>query len=194
MKSQRLPTYRPTQRGAREIAAEVKLTEPARAVLAGVNEPGLFLAQIIEKRLYPDAVRFTAHRLPKASSVWWGCLCAWEVSRGALSPAAEAVFKCIMSWLGEPTEELRREAEKLADAVGADTPAGMLALAVFMSGDSIAPPDLPKVTPKAHLSASLVANAVLLASRLGDSGETALQRQFLVIARDVLEGRSHWKL
>jgi hypothetical protein len=193
MKSQRMPTHRPTPRGAREIATDAKLTAPARAVLADVNDPSLFLAQLIDKRLHADAVRFMAHRLPRAASVWWGCLCVWELSRAAPSPTAEAILKCIMDWLREPTEELRREAEKLADSAGADTPAGMLALAVFMTGDSIAPPKLPPVAPKPHLAASLVASAVLMASRSGVAGEAVLQRQFLVIARDVLEGRSHWK-
>ena len=76
--------------------------------------------------------------------------------------------------------------------MGYDTPAGLLALAVFMNSDSIAPPKLPRVEPKPQMTPTFVANAVLMASRSGD-GETVLQRQFLEIARDVLDGRSHWK-
>jgi uncharacterized protein DUF6931 len=63
---------------------------------------------------------------------------------------------------------------------------------VFMSGGSITPPGLPGVEPRPKMLPTLVASAVLMASRTVQP-ETNLQRQFLALARDVLEGRSHWK-
>lgn len=193
MKAHRLPTYRPAApRRANDIGNDARLTEPARTLIANSDDPGQFTAQLIEKRLYPDAIRFTAHRLPRASAVWWGCLCVWEVSREGPAAATEAALKGVIAWLRDPTEDGRRIAEKLADDAGIDTPVGMLAQAVFMSGGSITPPGLPKVEPKPQLLPNLVANAVLMASRTVQP-EANLQRQFLAIAGDVLEGRSHWK-
>lgn len=191
MKSQRLPTYRPGTRRASDIAVDVKLTEPARALLAEVADPQLFVARLGEQQLHADAIRFTAHRLPRALAVWWGCLCVWEVCRETPTAASEAVFEGILAWLAEPTDERRRQMERLADAAGYDTPAGMLALAVFLNDGSIAPTDLPRVAAKPHLTPNMVANAVLLASRTGGD-EVALQRQFLQMAEEVLAGRSHW--
>jgi hypothetical protein len=191
MKAQRMPTYRPTPRRARDIAAQATLSDPARALL-NIDDPGQFVAKLIEKRLYPDAIRFTAHQLPRASAVWWGCLCVWEVSRDKPTAAAEAALKGVIDWLRESTDENRRLAETRAEAAGIDTPAGLLSLAVFMNSGSITPPELPKVEAKPHLTPNLVANAVLMASRTVQP-ETTLQRQFLEIARDVLDGRSHWK-
>jgi hypothetical protein len=192
MSSPRFATHRPRPRPASDFAGDAKLTDSARALLAQVDDPGAFVAQLMEKRLYPDAIRFSAHRLPRALAIWWGCLCVWEVSRPAPTAAAEAALKGVLDWLRESSEDNRRQAETLAEAAGMDTPAGLLAYAVFMNSGSLTPPHLPSVAPKTHLTPNLVANAVLLASRTAPP-EATLQRQFLGIARDVLEGRSHWK-
>jgi hypothetical protein len=50
---------------------------------------------------------------------------------------------------------------------------------------------LPTVEPDPLLTPRLVAQAVLMAARGCDSAETR-QRQFLEVAWDVVEGRSHW--
>src|SRR5689334_8035682 len=66
MSSPRFATHRPRPRPASDFAGAAKLTDPARALLAHVDDPGAYVVQLIVKRLYPDAIRFTAHRLPRA--------------------------------------------------------------------------------------------------------------------------------
>jgi hypothetical protein len=176
---------------AADIAGPVKLTAPARALLAE-RSPEAFVAQLMEKRLHADAVRFTAYRLPRPEAIWWGCLCLWEMARPEPAPGVAAVLQTVIDWLQDPRDERRRAAEAAANEVGLDTPAGALALAVFVSGGSLAPQGLPEVAADPHLTAKLIANALLIASRTSGR-EVAVQRQFLDLAGDVSEGRSRWQ-
>jgi hypothetical protein len=179
------------KRTTREIATAANVTAPGLALLQGAVEPDAFLGRLVENQLHADAIRFTAHRLPRPEALWWGCLCVWEVSRPKPTPAAETALGSVIEWLKDPSELRRRHAEQAGHAAGMDTPAGLLALAVFMSGGSISAPKLPEVAPDPLMTAKLVANAVLMASRT-QTPETTLQRQFFQMARDVAEGRSHW--
>jgi hypothetical protein len=122
-------------------------------------------AQVLQKKKqHVDAVRLLAHALPKADAVRWAVGCA-KGAAGDKAPLAEAAALAVVEkWLGDPAEDQRRAAMPAAEAAGLGTPAGCAALAVFFSGGSLAPPDVPVVPPGEHLTAQAAANAVILAA------------------------------
>jgi hypothetical protein len=172
------------------IAARVKLSDAAKALVAHQSCSG-YLAALDRRELYRDGLRFAAAALAAPQGVWWGCLCAWDAYRPAPPAKERAALAAVVSWIATPDESRRRAAEQAALAAGLDTPAGCLAWAVFVSGDSISLPNLPAVKPAPNLFGQTLATMVLMASTHRDPSQaTARQRQYLALANDVGSGRS----
>ena len=78
---------------------------------------------------------------------------------------------------------------KQAETAGFGSPEAWAAVAAFWSGDSMAPPEAPKVPPQPHFTGLAVAGAVALAAARGPAArrETRL-RHFLVSAKDIATG------
>ena len=53
------------------ISSAAELSEPAMALVRPGTHPRDYVALLMERELYPDAVRFLAHALPKREAVWW---------------------------------------------------------------------------------------------------------------------------
>lgn len=179
---------------AAAVAQPITLSEAARRLLRDGQPPGAYFQQLMENGLFRDAVQFSAHLLPKAEAVWWGCLCVWASARPNPAPTHVEALRATVRWLRQPSEENRRAAEAAGRAAGRDTPAGALALAAFWSGGSMSRPGLPEVAPAPHLTAKTVAGAVLMAATQG--GPAAVEqryRQFLALAADVDSGKNHWE-
>ena len=76
-----------------------------------------------------------------------------------------------------------------AQLAGCTSPEAWAAVAAFWSGDSMSPPDQPKVPPAPHLTGVAVAGAVILASvRPDPNGQPDRLQQFLHSARDIARG------
>jgi hypothetical protein len=92
-------------------------------------------------------------------------------------------------WVRRPTDEHRRAAMKQAETTGFGSPEAWAAVAAFWSGDSMAPPEAPKVPPQPHFTGLAVAGAVALAAARGPATrrEARLQR-FLAAAKDIASG------
>jgi hypothetical protein len=176
-----------------EVCRHFELTEPARALLHERQSPGEFFSLLVQERLYADAVRFAAHYLPKRHAVWWGCLCLWDVYRPSPSDKAAAALHATVRWVRAPGEDNRRAAEKAGRVAGVGSAAGGLALAAYLSEGSIAPPGQPAVAPGPCLTARTLAGAVLLAAKqAGAARRVDCERQFVLLAADVAEGRLPW--
>ena len=146
------------------VAAVAELSEGAIALLAPDAQPPDFANLLVEKKLYPDAVRFVAHALPKREGVWWAWVCARK-SAGANPPAKiKNSLEATEKWISQPSEENRRAAHAAAQAADFSTSAGCAGLAVFFTGGSLGPPHAPPVPPGEHLTAKAVAGAVIFAA------------------------------
>lgn len=182
-------------RSAAEIGEVAQLGEASRRLI----EPGMtgraLFERLDELAFYTEALKVLPHLLSKRSAVWWGCLCVWETERTFAGPAGEAALGSAVQWVLAPCEQTRRRAEKAATAAGGlETPAGCLAQAACWSDGSMIPPDLPTVPPPPHLTAAVVAGAVLLAaSRHALYHWTEIQQYFLQMGRDVARGRLRWR-
>lgn len=129
---------------------------------AGVSPRDYF----VERRRAGDlefASAFLAHALGRFEAVAWAARFLDERADG-LPPLDRQALDHALRWLGEPTEAHRVAAGDAADAAGARSAERLLAAAAFMSGGSIAPPDLPPVHPAPELCGRLAGAAVAIAA------------------------------
>ena len=146
------------------IATVAELGEEAMALLRPDLHPLEFVALLMEKALFPDAVRFVAHALPKREAVWWGWVCARRAAGENPPPKIKAALDATERWIAQPNEDNRRLAMAAAEKAELRTAAGCAGLAAFFSGGSLAPPDAPPVPPGEFLAAKAVAGAVIFAA------------------------------
>ena len=146
------------------ISTVAELGEEAMALLGPEMHPLDFVALLMEKALYPDAVRFIAHALPKREAVWWGWVCARRAAGDNPQPKIKAALEATEKWIAQPSEDNRRGAMAAAQKAELGTAAGCAGLAAFFSGGSLAPPEAPVVPPGEFLSAKAVSGAVIFAA------------------------------
>jgi hypothetical protein len=146
------------------ISTVAELGEEAMALLRPGLHPLEFVALLMEKALYPDAVRFIAHALPKREAVWWGWVCARRAAGDNPPPKIKASLDATEKWIAQPSEDNRRSAMAAAQKAELGTAAGCAGLAAFFSGGSLAPPEAPAVPPGEFLPAKAVSGAVIFAA------------------------------
>ena len=178
---------------AKEVAQRFALADEAMALLQDDMVPRQFLGVLIEKQRHADATRFLAHALAKREAVWWACLCIEQMLGPEPAPAAAAAVKAARSWVIDPSDENRRAAFPAAEAAKVGSPAGCAAMAAFLSGGSLAPPNLTAVPPADHLTADMVACSLALATVIKEP-EKASEKytSFLKLGLEVAEGQHLW--
>lgn len=177
-------------RSASEVCELFDVGDDARRLLRPNLSPMEYLDVLEKKQHYPAAIQFLAHALPKREAVWWACVCARASAKPA--PAAKAL-RAAETWVANPSEGNRREALPAAMADGVATAGGCAAMAAFVSGGSLTPPEAPPVPPTENLTAQTVAGAVLFAAcELGKEKAAESLRLFLERGVDVARGISSW--
>jgi hypothetical protein len=176
------------------LIAVSELSEEAVAVAQPELHPREFVSLLLEKELYPDAVRFLAHALPKREGVWWAWMCARRSAGENPAPAIGAALQAAEKWIAQPTEEHRRAAMEAAEAAKFSTAAGCAALAAFLSGGSMAPPTAPPAPPGEYMTAKAVAGSVTVAA-VAKEPEKAPEkyRMFVTQALDVATRIKLWE-
>lgn len=183
-----------TAKTAAEVCKHFPLEEAAKKLLRDGLTPAQFLTALIEQQQFPDAVRLLAHALPKREAVWWACLCARAVAGSNPPPLIAAALQAAEKWVVDPSEENRRAAMPAAEAAEFKTPAGCAAVAVFWSGGSLGPPNVPVIPPGEYLTAHGVAGAVMLAAVQSEPEKAPEKyRKFLAQGIEVANGVNRWK-
>jgi hypothetical protein len=156
----------PAQTNSKTVALSTaaELGEEAMALARPDLHPLDFVALLMKKALYPDAVRFVAHALPKREAVWWGWVCARRAAGDSPRPKIKASLDATEKWIAQPSDDNRRSAMAAAQKAELGTAAGCAGLAAFFSGGSLAPPDAPPVPPGEFLTAKAVSGAVIFAA------------------------------
>src|SRR5450755_3088558 len=93
---------------AHEISAVAELGQEAMALLRPDLHPVDFVALLMEKALFPDAVRFIAHALPKRVAVWWAWVCARRAAGESPQPFFFDAPAATEKWIAQPDENNRR--------------------------------------------------------------------------------------
>jgi hypothetical protein len=137
--------------------------DEAKALLTDQSATKQFIALLVEKELFRDALRLVAHLLPKREAIGWGCLCLRHILVAEKDKPLPEVQVAAERWVSDPNEENRWAAKQAADREKPKTASGLLASAVFFAGPSVVPPNVQAVPPPDHLTSELVANAVFIA-------------------------------
>jgi len=173
-----------------ELYARVNLPEEAAAQVVGCASALDAVAALEAGGFHLEAARLFAHLLPKRQAVWWACMCAHHTALAEPAEADRAALEAAEVWVRRQTDEVRRAAMDKAQRAGFATPEAWAAVAAFWSGDSMSPPDQPKVPPAPHLTGAAVAGAVAMAAVRGDpSRRPARLAAFLRSAREIAAGR-----
>lgn len=169
---------------AADFCARYNATAEARALLREGMTPAQFLAALMARRQYVNAIEFLALALSTRAAVWWGCLCLQHACGTMLSPRDWAALQAATVWAVWPTEAYRAAAEAPARTAGVASAAGALATAASAAGVSGPVP----LTP-----AKAVANAVKFATLKGDPARIAdTQRLYVELGIGVAQGRYIW--
>jgi hypothetical protein len=158
-----------------EVAKAAELKGEALALLHPEHGGREFVTALLNAELFPDAVRFVAHALPKREAVWWALLCAREAAGDAPSADVRAALDATDVWVRHPADEQRRAAMAAAQKATFQTAAGCAGLAAFLSGGSLSVPGQPEVPPGPFLTAKAVTGGVSIAS-IGVDPKTAPER------------------
>jgi hypothetical protein len=180
-------------RSATEVCRAVPLSPEAKALLKPQQTVKQLLDELLAKQDAEHAGKLLAHALPKRAAVWWGCQCVRQVPAAAPTPESKAALAAAERWVSAQDEDSRRAAQAAAEKAGYDSPAGIVALAAYLSSGSLAPADLPEVPPAEGLTADAVAGAVNLAAVLTEP-EKAPERlkKFFALGADVDSGKNRW--
>lgn len=132
--------------------------------------------RLVEQGELEQAVMFIGHALPRFDSAAWAAQRLEESAghRGVEGADRQALDRALR-WVGDPTDEHRRAAYEAAEEAGDDSPERLLGLAIFLSGGSLAPEDLPPVLPEPKLCGRLAASAVVTACLRLDKPEQRLR-------------------
>ncbi len=146
-----------------QLCERAKVGDEAKALVSKGVSTKEFIALLVEKEMFKDALKLLAHLLPKREAVGWGCLCVKHVLAEQKVQPPE-IQTAVERWVAAPSEENRWAAKHMADAEKPRTPSGFLAIGAFFAGPSIAPPHHPRpIPPPEKLTSVMVANAVLVA-------------------------------
>jgi hypothetical protein len=172
------------------VLPHLQLDAQAAAALDGCDSSFAALDRLEQAGFLIEATRLVAHALPPREAVWWACACSRHTAASGTNPAVDTTLRdAAEEWVRRPTDEHRRAAMKQAETAGFGSPEAWAAVAAFWSGDSMAPPEAPKVPPQPHFTGLAVAGSVALAAARGPaSRREARLRGFLVSAKDIAAG------
>ncbi len=168
----------------------VQLDARGSQLLADCGDVAVALDRLEQAGLLIEATRLIAHALPAREAVWWACACSRHTAMSGANPPAETKLReAAEEWVRRQTDAHRRAAMAAAESAGFASAEAWAAVAAFWSGDSMAPPEAPKVPPQPHFTGLAVAGAVALAAFRGEATRhEARLRRFLAAARDIAAG------
>ena len=147
-----------------DVAAVAELGDEAVGLLRPDIVPQDYVALLMSKKLYADAVRFVAHALPKREAVWWGWISAKRAAGAEPPPKIKASLEATEKWIAQPDDEGGRAAMAAAKEAQTTTAAGCAGMAAFFSGSSLGPAHVPPIPPGEFLTAKAVSGAVIYAA------------------------------
>jgi hypothetical protein len=147
-----------------DVAAVAEMGDEAMGLLRPDIAPQDYVALLMSKKLYADAVRFVAHALPKREAVWWGWISAKKAAGADPPPKIKASLEATEKWIAQPDDESGRVAMAAAKEAQTTTAAGCAGMAAFFSGSSLGPSHIPPIPPGEFLTAKAVSGAVIYAA------------------------------
>lgn len=171
------------------VLPRLELAPEAAPRIAACSLPSEALECLAAEGMLIEAARLCAYALPAREAVWWATRCAVATAPAELPQPDQEARKLAETWVRLRADATRRSAMDKAQQAGCTSPEAWAAVAAFWSGDSMSPPDQPKVPPAPHLTGVAVAGAVILSSIRNDPArQPARLKQFLASARAIAQG------
>ncbi len=147
---------------AASICVAAGLDAEANALLLAEDTPRTFLERLLQRDRDEDALAFLAYALPKREVIWWACVVFRHQLEGHANRQDERALQIAEAWVYGPDQELCDAAGHVAEDNAYRTPTALIAASVYWAGDSLAPPDCPKVPPGQDLTHKGVLSAITL--------------------------------
>ena len=177
------------EKTAAEICARFSLKKEAWALLRLGMRPEEFAAALAADKQYITGIDFMAHALPAREAIWWGCLCLQHICGENLAPLDKEACRAAVQWVVQPTEWNRAAVLVPARMAGPVSVAGGLAMAVYQTGENIAPPNMPPRAPQPFAPAKAVAGAIKMACTKAEPIKIVeTQRLFMELGMGLAEG------
>lgn len=171
------------------ILPHLEFSDLATQCVDGCAQPSLAVDCLARAGLLIEAARVCSHALPPRERVWWATRCVRATAPAEIPVADQQACRLSEDWVRRPKDETRRAAMEAAQVTGFASAEAWVAVAAFWSGDSMAPPDQPKVPPAPHLAGTAVVGAVILASvRNHPDRQPDRLRRFVASAQDIAAG------
>jgi hypothetical protein len=180
---------------AREVCGRAPVGDEARALLAADMAPRRFLELLIEQRLHLYALRFLAYAMVKRAAVWWAYRCVADALGGEPPAPVARALDAVKAWATDPTDDNRRACWPAAEAAEIGSPAGCTSMAAFLSGGSLAPPNLTAVPPAEDLTARMVIGALTLTAVSKEPEKAAPKHAaFVRTGMEIADGQNLWPM
>jgi hypothetical protein len=171
---------------AAAVAPLADLEPPAAALLTPQADPSQFHEQLVDRKLWIDAIRFLAQALPPREAVFWALQCVRETAK---EPSDGQMLAIAERWVKAPSDDGGRAGFALAEKAGFKSAAAWVAVGCFWSGPSLAPQNVPAVPPGPGLAGKAASGAILLAAVSGKPQDAPkLQKRFLDLGAAVASG------
>jgi hypothetical protein len=150
---------------AAEVCALFKTSQGALCLLDDGPGVAVALDRFVSSGHLAEARRLLAYAMERRDAVWWAFLCAAEALRHKpMEPSQARGLDLALAWLVNPSDSGRRECKNAIYACGPTSIAGILCLAVWLSGGSISPYAGRHIEPNPHACGKLCGAVVYLCS------------------------------
>jgi hypothetical protein len=157
----------------KELSSVSDLSGPALALVQEDSTPAAYLDSLEKHALFQDAVQFLAHKLAVDSGIKWACTCVRELQ--APEQQKDEPLEAAEQWIKTPGDKTRWAAKEAADEAKTTGPGNLAAMAVFLSGGSLAPEPAPATMPPPYSAQKMIAGTVLVAV-VGHEPQKAAER------------------
>ncbi|MCC6591280.1 MAG: hypothetical protein IT168_31635 [Bryobacterales bacterium] len=159
-----------------ELAKQANCSHAAQSLAEKEIPPGKFVDKLEDEGLLHDAILFVAQMMSPSDAIKWACATVHALQPEGKPVDGQASLTAAEAWIKAPVDPTRWAAKDAADASGMTHATDCIAMAVFLSGGSITPPESPEVSPPPHAAQSLCSGAILLTA-VANEPHNATERQ-----------------
>lgn len=146
-------------------------------------DPAEWYHQLLAKGDTVNAILFIAHALPRYECVMWATRTLLDTR---MIDRTHELPRAIMRWVDDPQDANRRRVQALLNTVPSTRPEFSLGYAVFMSGGTLGPAELPATLPGPDMTAKMAFAALIGAANKGDG--KAIMRRAAELGEEIAAG------
>ena len=143
----------------KELSETADLSGAARALVKDDSTHSSYLDSLEKQELFQDAIRFLAFKLPTDAGVKWASTCVKEL-RSPENKEKDEPLDAVDQWVKAPGDPTRWAAKEAGDKAKKAGPSKLVAMAVFLSGGSVASPGAPETPPPKYAAQKMIAGGV----------------------------------